>query len=138
MLSVPLWLGVQGTGRLLLLQPLDHGVMRQLSASGISLYLVHDGQVLLVQRGRAPAKGLWGLPGGMLELGETLAEGVRRVGKGFDRARLQATLAGMTDYDVGGFRINLRAGLRDAVRSELETLYAQAGRALAGVTRSVA
>lgn len=28
--------------------------------------------------------------------------------------------------------------LRDAVRSELETLYAQAGRALAGVTRSVA
>ncbi|MEW6466422.1 MAG: ABC transporter substrate-binding protein [Pseudomonadota bacterium] len=48
---------------------------------------------------------------------KTLAEGVRRVGKGFDRARLQATLAGMTDYDVGGFRINLRAGLRDAVRS---------------------
>lgn len=48
---------------------------------------------------------------------KALAEGVRRAGKGFDRARLQATLAAMTDYDVGGFRINLRAGLRDAVRS---------------------
>ncbi|KRH99538.1 bifunctional diguanylate cyclase/phosphodiesterase [Curvibacter sp. PAE-UM] len=44
--SVPLWLGVQGTGQLVLLQPLDHGVLRQLSASDISLYLVHDGQVL--------------------------------------------------------------------------------------------
>ena len=45
-LSVPLWLGVQGTGRLVLLQPLDHGVMRQLSALDIDLYLVHDGLVL--------------------------------------------------------------------------------------------
>lgn len=44
--SVPLWLGGQGTGQLVLLQPLDHGVMRQLSASDISLYLVHDGLVL--------------------------------------------------------------------------------------------
>ena len=37
-----------------------------------------SGQVLLVQRGRPPGKGSWGLPGGMLELGETLVEGVRR------------------------------------------------------------
>lgn len=47
----------------------------------------------------------------------TLSEGVRRAGRGLDRARLQAALAGMTDWDVGGFRINLRAGVRDAVRS---------------------
>lgn len=45
---------------------------------GVAAIVVHGGQVLLVQRGREPAKGLWGLPGGMLELGETLAEGVRR------------------------------------------------------------
>jgi len=45
---------------------------------GIAAVVLRDGQVLLVQRGREPAKGLWGLPGGMLELGETLAEGVRR------------------------------------------------------------
>jgi ADP-ribose pyrophosphatase YjhB (NUDIX family) len=39
---------------------------------------LRDNQVLLVQRGREPGKGSWGLPGGMLELGETLAEGARR------------------------------------------------------------
>jgi branched-chain amino acid transport system substrate-binding protein len=49
---------------------------------------------------------------------KTFAEAVRRAGgKGFDSAALQKTLAGMTDYDVGGFRVNLRAGVRDAVRS---------------------
>jgi 8-oxo-dGTP diphosphatase len=45
---------------------------------GVAAIVVRAGQVLLVQRGREPAKGLWGLPGGVLELGETLAEGVRR------------------------------------------------------------
>jgi branched-chain amino acid transport system substrate-binding protein len=48
---------------------------------------------------------------------KTFAEAVRRAGKGFDSAALQRTLAGMTDYDVGGFRVNLRAGVRDTVRS---------------------
>lgn len=32
--------------------------------------LVADGQVLLVQRARAPSQGLWTLPGGRLEPGE--------------------------------------------------------------------
>jgi len=48
---------------------------------------------------------------------KALAEAVRRAGKGFDKARLQASMATMTDYDVGGFRINLRAGMRDSVRA---------------------
>jgi 8-oxo-dGTP diphosphatase len=34
--------------------------------------------VLLVERGSEPLKGYWSLPGGMLETGESLAEGVRR------------------------------------------------------------
>lgn len=37
-----------------------------------------QGQVLLVKRGRPPRAGQWGLPGGLLELGERLADGVRR------------------------------------------------------------
>jgi ADP-ribose pyrophosphatase YjhB (NUDIX family) len=45
---------------------------------GAAAIVLRDDQVLLVQRGREPAKGLWGLPGGMLELGETIAAGVRR------------------------------------------------------------
>lgn len=37
-----------------------------------------DGCVLLVQRGRPPRQGEWSLPGGLVELGETLADAVRR------------------------------------------------------------
>jgi branched-chain amino acid transport system substrate-binding protein len=61
---------------------------------------------------------------------KTFAEAVRRAGKGFDSASLQHTLAGMTDFDVGGFRVNLRAGVRDAARSiDLVTVTAD-GRVL--------
>lgn len=45
---------------------------------GVAAVVLRDGHVLLVQRGYEPARGLWGLPGGMLELGETLSAGVRR------------------------------------------------------------
>jgi ADP-ribose pyrophosphatase YjhB (NUDIX family) len=37
-----------------------------------------DGRVLLVQRGRPPRAGSWGLPGGLLDLGERLADGAVR------------------------------------------------------------
>jgi ADP-ribose pyrophosphatase YjhB (NUDIX family) len=36
------------------------------------------GRVLLIQRGRPPRAGSWGLPGGLLDLGERLADGARR------------------------------------------------------------
>ena len=37
-----------------------------------------EGRVLLVQRGQPPGVGSWGLPGGLLDLGEKLADGARR------------------------------------------------------------
>lgn len=37
-----------------------------------------SGRVLLIRRGHAPNKGAWGLPGGLLDLGESLVDGVRR------------------------------------------------------------
>lgn len=37
-----------------------------------------QGRALLVLRGRPPSQGLWGLPGGLLRLGETLRDGARR------------------------------------------------------------
>jgi len=41
------------------------------------IVLQHD-DVLLVRRGAPPQKGLWSLPGGALELGESLQQGVTR------------------------------------------------------------
>ena len=45
---------------------------------GVGGIVVHRNQVLLVRRGTEPLKGKWSIPGGMLELGESLAAGVRR------------------------------------------------------------
>ena len=45
---------------------------------GVGAVIVDNGRVLLVQRGREPLKGHWTLPGGLLELGESLTEGVVR------------------------------------------------------------
>jgi 8-oxo-dGTP diphosphatase len=42
--------------------------------------VVHDaaGRLLLIRRGRAPSRGLWSLPGGRVEPGETLEQAVER------------------------------------------------------------
>lgn len=48
---------------------------------------------------------------------KTLAEALRRSGRGFDTPSLQKTMLAMNDYDAGGLRINLRAGMRDPART---------------------
>jgi 8-oxo-dGTP diphosphatase len=45
---------------------------------GVGGVVIKDDRVLLVRRGREPLKGEWSIPGGMLEVGEQLAEGARR------------------------------------------------------------
>lgn len=45
---------------------------------GVGAVIVEAGRVLLIQRGREPLKGHWSLPGGLLELGESLTDGVKR------------------------------------------------------------
>ncbi|MGA8367601.1 MAG: NUDIX hydrolase [Candidatus Acidiferrales bacterium] len=45
---------------------------------GVGGVVISDGRALLVRRGGQPLKGRWSIPGGMLETGETLYEGVRR------------------------------------------------------------
>jgi 8-oxo-dGTP diphosphatase len=45
---------------------------------GVGAVVVDQGRVLLVRRGREPLKGQWSLPGGLLEIGESLSAGVVR------------------------------------------------------------
>ena len=45
---------------------------------GVGAVVVDGGRVLLVRRGTEPLKGEWSLPGGLVELGETLTAAVIR------------------------------------------------------------
>jgi 8-oxo-dGTP diphosphatase len=45
---------------------------------GVGGVVIDRHRVLLIRRGSEPLKGEWSIPGGLLELGEELAEGVRR------------------------------------------------------------
>jgi ADP-ribose pyrophosphatase YjhB (NUDIX family) len=44
----------------------------------VSAAIVRDGKILVVRRARPPANGLYTLPGGVVEAGETLEEAVAR------------------------------------------------------------
>jgi 8-oxo-dGTP diphosphatase len=44
----------------------------------VGAVVVHDGRLLVVRRGREPGKGLWSVPGGRVEPGESLVEACRR------------------------------------------------------------
>lgn len=45
---------------------------------GVGGVVIRGSCVLLIRRGREPLKGEWSIPGGMLELGESLTDGVTR------------------------------------------------------------
>lgn len=45
---------------------------------GVGGVVIEGNRVLLIRRGCEPLLGHWSIPGGMLELGEELAEGTRR------------------------------------------------------------
>jgi 8-oxo-dGTP diphosphatase len=45
---------------------------------GVGAVVTRDGHVLLVKRGKAPSQGVWAIPGGRVELGETLQQAAER------------------------------------------------------------
>jgi 8-oxo-dGTP diphosphatase len=45
---------------------------------GVGALVFSGDRLLLVERGQEPLKGYWSLPGGILETGETLIQGIRR------------------------------------------------------------
>lgn len=45
---------------------------------GVGAIILKGEELLLVQRGRQPARGLWSIPGGRVETGETLVQALHR------------------------------------------------------------
>jgi 8-oxo-dGTP diphosphatase len=45
---------------------------------GVGAVVLHEGRVLLIRRGKEPLKGRWVVPGGTVELGETLESALVR------------------------------------------------------------
>ena len=45
---------------------------------GVGAVVVREGKALLIKRGHEPRKGEWSLPGGIVELGESLVDALRR------------------------------------------------------------
>jgi 8-oxo-dGTP diphosphatase len=62
---------------------------------GVGGVVIKDGRALLILRGSEPLKGEWSIPGGMLELGETLEQGVER--ELLEEAGLQVRVAGFIE-----------------------------------------
>jgi len=44
----------------------------------VGALVIEDGRALMIRRGKEPLKGEWSLPGGAVEIGETLADAVKR------------------------------------------------------------
>lgn len=45
---------------------------------GVGGVVISNGRALLIKRGNPPLEGQWSIPGGLLEIGETLMEAVKR------------------------------------------------------------
>jgi 8-oxo-dGTP diphosphatase len=45
---------------------------------GVGAIIIEDGRIVLVKRGHAPLQGKWSIPGGVLEVGETLRKAAVR------------------------------------------------------------
>ncbi len=61
----------------------------------VSAAVFRDGRVLIAKRGRPPLDGIWSLPGGLVEPGETLAEAAAR--EVFEETGVEAEILGVAD-----------------------------------------
>ena len=61
-----------------------------------SLAVIRDGRILLATRNRAPAEGLFSLPGGLVEVGETLEQAALR--ELDEEVGVTASIVGFNDH----------------------------------------
>jgi len=67
----------------------------------VGALIVQSGRIVLIKRGHAPLLGEWSIPGGMLELGETVRQGTEREALEETSLRVRATeLLGVFDRVV--------------------------------------
>lgn len=59
-------------------QPSASPPSRSGPVTGASILAIAEGRAVIVKRGKEPSKGLWALPGGRQEIGETLEQAARR------------------------------------------------------------
>jgi ADP-ribose pyrophosphatase YjhB (NUDIX family) len=59
-------------------EPADDRAYPQRPLLAASVACFRDGAVLLARRGRAPSRGVWSLPGGLVEIGESVADAAIR------------------------------------------------------------
>jgi 8-oxo-dGTP diphosphatase len=82
---------------------------------GIGGVVIHDGRAVLIRRGSEPLRGEWSIPGGMLELGETLEQGVER--ELWEEVGLRVHVVGFIEvFDRIYFDPNQPEGTREAPR----------------------
>lgn len=62
---------------------------------GVGALIRKDGRILLVKRRFEPGKGLWSIPGGLVELGEPVEEAVKREVK--EETGIEIELDGLLD-----------------------------------------
>jgi ADP-ribose pyrophosphatase len=56
----------------------DNGEYPHFPRVAVGAVVMRDQRVLLVRRGKAPARGLWAIPGGSVRLGESLRQAAER------------------------------------------------------------
>jgi ADP-ribose pyrophosphatase YjhB (NUDIX family) len=96
---------------------------------GVGAVVVRDGRALVVRRAHEPRKGEWSLPGGLLDLGESLVDAARREVK--EETGLDVEVGPMIEtfdrvHRDGGGRIRYHFVIIDFV------CWSKAGEAVAG------
>ena len=74
-----------------------------------SIALFHNDEILLIRRAFAPSQGMWTLPGGRLETGETHEQAIRREIEE-ELALTIGAVVPVMEQQIGTFRLTIFAG----------------------------